>query len=70
MESFFGALKAEWLYFHRFDTQQQAMSSIFYFIEAFYNRRLLHSAICYQSPLVFEQAAISKEQSDLNSCPL
>ena len=70
MESFFGTLKAEWLYFHRFDIRQQAMSSIFYFIEAFYNRRRLHSAIGYQSPLAFEQAAILKEQSDLNSSPL
>lgn len=70
MESFFGTLKAEWLYFHRFDTRQQAMSSIFYFIEAFYNRRRLHSAIGYQSPLAFEQAAILKERSDLNTSPL
>lgn len=70
MESFFGTLKSEWLYFHRFETRQQAMSSIFYFIEAFYNRRRLHSTIGYQTPLAFEQAAILEEQSDLNSSPL
>ena len=70
MESFFGTLKSEWLYFHRFETRQQAMSSIFYFIEAFYNRKRLHSTIGYQSPVAFEQAAILKEQSDLTSSPL
>jgi putative transposase len=70
MESFFGTLKSEWLYFHRFETRQQAMSSIFYFIEAFYNRSRLHSTIGYQSPLAFEQAAYLKEQSDLNPSPL
>ena len=68
--SFFGTLKAEWLYFHRFDTRQQAMSSIYYFIEAFYYRRRLHSTIGYQSPLAFEQATILKKQSDLKSSPL
>lgn len=29
MESFFGTLKTEWLYFQHFDTRQEAMSSIF-----------------------------------------
>jgi transposase InsO family protein len=70
MESFFGTLKSEWLYFHRFEIRQQAMSSIFYFIETFYNLRRLHSTIGYQSSLAFEQAAHLKEQSDLNLSPL
>jgi transposase InsO family protein len=58
MESFFGSLKSEWLYFHRFDTRQQAMTSIFYYIESFYNRQRRHSTIGYLSPLAFEQAAL------------
>jgi putative transposase len=55
MESFFGTLKAEWLYFHRFETREQAMQSIFYYIEVFYNRQRLHSANGYYSPIQYEQ---------------
>ena len=60
MESFFGSLKSEWLYFQRFETRQQAMSSIFYYIETFYNRKRRHSAIGYLSPLAFEQQAVQQ----------
>ena len=60
MESFFGSLKSEWLYFHRFDTRQQAMTSIFYYIESFYNRKRQHSTIGYLSPLAFEQATLNQ----------
>lgn len=70
MESFFGSLKSEWLHFYRFESRQQAMTSSFYYIESFYNRRRLHSAIGYLSPLAFEQAAARKAQSDLLLCPL
>ncbi len=70
MESFFGTLKSEWLHFYRFETRQQAITSSFYFIEAFYNRHRLHSAIGYLSPLAFEQAAVRVTQSDLFPCPL
>ena len=66
MESFFGSLKSEWLYFQRFDTRQQAMTSIFYYIESFYNRQRRHSAIGYLSPLAFERAAL--KQYDLSYC--
>lgn len=64
MESFFGSLKSEWLYFQRFETRQQAITSIFYYIESFYNRKRRHSAIEYLSPLAFEQASI--QQNDLS----
>jgi len=60
MESFFGSLKSEWLYFQRFETRQQAITSVFYYIEAFYNRKRRHSAIEYLSPLAFEQAAVQQ----------
>lgn len=59
MESFFGSLKSEWLYFQRFETRQQAITSIFYYIESFYNRQRRHSTIGYLSPLAFEQAALN-----------
>lgn len=60
MESFFGSLKSEWLYFQRFETRQQAITSIFYYIESFYNRKRRHSAIGYLSPLAFELAAVQQ----------
>ncbi|MCB8982121.1 MAG: IS3 family transposase [Ardenticatenaceae bacterium] len=59
-QSFFGSLKSEWLYFQRFETRQQAMTNIFYYIEAFYNRKRRHSAIGYLSPLAFELAAVQQ----------
>jgi transposase InsO family protein len=69
MESFFGTLKSEWLHFQRFETRQEAMTSSFYFIETFYNRRRLHSANGYFSLLAFEEAAIKSPLSDLILCP-
>jgi len=54
MESFFGSLKSEWLHHQRFATREEARQSIFYFIEVFYNRKRLHSAINYLSPAQFE----------------
>ena len=40
-----------------FETRQQARGTIFNFIEAFYNRQRLHSAIGYNSPVMWEQNA-------------
>lgn len=70
MESFFGTLKSEWLHFQRFETYQQGITSSFYYIESFYNRRRLHSANGYLSPLAFEEAAKISIQSDLINRPL
>jgi transposase InsO family protein len=57
MESFFGSMKTELDNEVVFETRQQAKSAIFSFIEAFYNRQRLHSAIGYNSPVVWEQNA-------------
>jgi len=50
VESFFHTLKTEWLYHYRFRTRAQARLSIFDYIEGFYNRTRLHSALGYHSP--------------------
>ena len=55
-ESFFGTLKRELVHHERYETRDQARSSIFQYIEAFYNRRRRHSAIGYVSPDAFEAA--------------
>jgi transposase InsO family protein len=54
MESFFGTLKSELVYHRRYRTRAEAQSDIFLYIEGFYNRRRLHSALGYLSPDQFE----------------
>jgi transposase InsO family protein len=53
-ESFFGTLKNELVYQTRYKTREQAKSSIFEYIEVFYNRVRRHSYLNYQSPVSFE----------------
>lgn len=54
MESFFHTLKTEHVYFEHYLTREQAKSSIFEYIEVFYNRQRLHSTLGYYSPAEFE----------------
>ena len=53
-ESFFHTLKAELVYQRNYETQGQAKRSIFWYIEAYYNRVRRHSGIDYKSPIDFE----------------
>jgi transposase InsO family protein len=53
-ESFFATLKSECVT-DLFDTRVQARTAIFEYIEVFYNRQRLHSALGYLSPEQFEQ---------------
>jgi putative transposase len=53
-ESFFHTLKTEHIYFHRYDTRQDARTSIFEYIETFYNQQRLHSTLGNLSPMQFE----------------
>ena len=53
-ESFFHTLKTEHIYFHHYDTRQEARLSIFEYIETFYNQRRLHSTLGNLSPMQFE----------------
>lgn len=59
MESFFSTLRAELTDLERFATRQAARTSVFEFIEVFYNRQRLHSSLDYRSPRVFENALLS-----------
>jgi putative transposase len=54
-ESFFHTLKTEWLYHFTFHTRAQARSFIFDYIEGFYNRTRMHSALGYCSPDEYER---------------
>jgi transposase InsO family protein len=54
MESFWATLKTELLAGRAFATRKQASLAIFEYVEVFYNRKRLHSALGYQSPVDFE----------------
>lgn len=54
MESCIGTLKTECAD-HRFSSRQVARSALFAYLEGWYNRRRLHSALGYVSPDQFEQ---------------
>ena len=56
-ESFFHTLKVELVHRERYVTRRRAQSSIFEYIETYSNQRRRHSAIGYQIPMIFEQAA-------------
>ncbi len=55
MESFFGTLKSELVYTRVYRTRDEASPDLFYYIEAWYNRRRLHSALGYESPETYER---------------
>jgi len=57
MESFFSTLKTELLHRQSWHSQAEVRLAIFDYIETFYNRRRLHSALDYQSPAEFEAHA-------------
>jgi transposase InsO family protein len=54
MESFWATLKNELVNHEHYATREQALQSIFEYIEVFYNRKRLHSSIGYQNPEAFE----------------
>ena len=54
IESFFGTLKTECVT-GPFDTHAQARTTIFEYLEVWYNRQRLHSSLGYFSPVDFEQ---------------
>ena len=54
MESFWSSFKRDLMHRVHFATRTQARAAIFEWIEIFYNRERLHSALGYQSPVDFE----------------
>ena len=54
MESFFKTFKVELVYQDRYRTREEARTSIYTYIELFYNRQRLHSSLGYQSPVEYE----------------
>jgi transposase InsO family protein len=50
MESFFKTLKVECVYPQTFATRAQAKTALFEYIEVYYNKQRLHSALGFISP--------------------
>ena len=60
MESFWSSLKNELVHQESFSDIDHARLAIFDYIELFYNRKRLHSALGYQSPVEFENQIVYK----------
>lgn len=58
-ESFFHSLKTELVYRTNFKTRKEATQAIFEWIETWYNRQRLHSALEYMSPQDYENLALA-----------
>jgi putative transposase len=59
MESFFATLKKELIHRHDYQTRKEAKTSIFQYIEGYYNPVRIHSAIQYYSPVTYESLYFS-----------
>jgi putative transposase len=57
-ESFIATLKTELVHRRHFPDRDVARSAIFEYLEGFYNRRRLHSALGYKSPVSYEEATM------------
>jgi transposase InsO family protein len=54
-ESFFATLKTELIHEHAWPTRARAKQAIFEYVEVFYNRQRMHSALGYRSPADYER---------------
>jgi transposase InsO family protein len=57
IESFWSTLKTELIHREALNDLPQARSALFQYIELFYNRQRLHSALGYKTPVEFEQTS-------------
>ncbi|MBI5761389.1 MAG: transposase [Planctomycetales bacterium] len=57
MESFFATLKKELVHHENYETRTAARTSLFEYLEVFYNCERLHSSLGYVTPEAFEKAA-------------
>ncbi len=62
-ESFFATLKTELVYRVPLPSVAAARTAVFEYIEVFYNRRRIHSALGYQSPATYEAGRLRQPET-------
>lgn len=60
-ESFFGALKNEWVNRMTFPTRADARQAVVKYIEGFYNRQRLHSGLDYKVPFEVHNEYLNRQ---------
>jgi transposase InsO family protein len=68
-ESFIKTLKREEVYCREYKEYDDLSQHLEAFIDQYYNRQRLHSALGYRTPAAFEAAATAGETSALTSAP-
>lgn len=69
MESFFGTLKSELVHHRVYNSRDEARPDLFFYIEAFYNRRRRHSSLAYLSPEAWELLYHQRRELRSSPCP-
>jgi putative transposase len=64
-EAFFASIKKELIRRRSWPTRRELQTAIFTWIEAWYNRRRLHSTLGYLSPLDYENRTLFKPGASL-----